>query len=370
MTASQSATDVRHMLRACSVAKNAIGTAEPNPTVGCVIAIGDSIVAEGWTQAFGGQHAEVHALSLAGDADLSRATLYVTLEPCCHVGKTPACTDAILKSSIKRVVVGTDDPFPQVAGKGIAALRKGLVEVEVGVARAEAMRSLSPYLKVQTQALPWIIAKWAMTLDGKIATSSGSSRWISSSAARRVVHELRGRVDAVAIGIGTALADDPLLTARPPGPRTPTRIVVDSNARLSPTCQLVETANDTPVMLAVSTQANSAAINKLEQRGVEVFRCEGDNYDRRMDSLLAELCKRRMTNVLFEGGGTLLGSLFDRRQIDEVHAFVSPKLCGGDSASTPLGGHGVAEMGNAIELTDVTWRQIGGDCYLTGRCGK
>jgi diaminohydroxyphosphoribosylaminopyrimidine deaminase/5-amino-6-(5-phosphoribosylamino)uracil reductase len=358
------------MLRACEVAQHARGHAEPNPTVGCVIATDDTVIAEGWTQAYGGDHAEVHAILNAGDADLLDATLYVTLEPCCHHGKTPPCTEVILNTNIKRVVVATEDPFPKVAGKGIEQLRAAGINVELGVARAEATALLAPYLKMQTQGKPWIIAKWAMTIDGKIATSTGDSQWISSPESRRIVHELRGRVDGVMVGIGTAIADDPLLTARPEGARVATRIVVDSDARLPPTSRLAKTASVTPIILAVASDAEQASVNRLENLGIEILQFAGNDYGERLESLLVELGKRRMTNVLVEGGAKLLGSLFDADQIDEVHAFVSPKLTGGQAALSPIGGQGISKMRQAVELTGTSWRQVENDIYASGRISK
>lgn len=358
------------MVHACNLASRSVGFAEPNPPVGCVIGVGDSVVCEGWTQPYGGQHAEAHAISRTDDADLSAATLYVTLEPCCHHGKTPPCTDAILSTGIKRVVVAIEDPFPKVAGQGIAMLLAAGLDIRVGVARAEARRLLAPYMKLQTRAIPWVTAKWAMTLDGKIATSAASSQWISSPASRQVVHDLRGRVDAIMIGIGTAIADNPLLTARPAGARIATRIVVDSKARLPASSRLVETARDVPVILAVCTDADKTATDELEKRGVEVLRCRGIDHGERMDHLMLELGRRRMTNVLVEGGEKLLGGLFDRGQIDEVHAFIAPKLCGGQAALGPVGGHGIASMGNAIELKGIDWREVDGDLYVSGRISE
>ena len=259
--------DKQHMLRAINVARQARGYAEPNPTVGCVIAVGENVIAEGWTQTYGSDHAEVHAIGgIAQEqlANLADATMYVTLEPCCHHGKTPPCTDAILATPIRRVVVAMEDPFPQVAGHGIQQLRESGREVIVGVCEQEAKQLIAPYLKLQRKQWPWIIAKWAMTLDGRIASSTLDSQWISSPASREIVHQLRGRVDAIMVGIGTAIADDPRLTARVPGgivPRVATRIVVDSKAKLPLDSNLVATANEIPVLLAVGPEADDERLS-------------------------------------------------------------------------------------------------------------
>src|SRR5579884_2079657 len=219
------------MRRALELAEHGRGYVEPNPLVGAVVVRDGQLVGEGWHQHYGEAHAEIHALAAAGEGSRG-ATLYVTLEPCCHFGKTPPCTDAVLRAGIRRVVAAMPDPFPAVAGKGAELLRQAGVTVELGIGEAEARRLNAPYLKLLEKRRPWVHAKWAMTLDGKIATRTGDSKWISNEASRRIVHALRGRMDAVIVGAGTALADDPLLTARPPGPRVATRAVLDSTGRL------------------------------------------------------------------------------------------------------------------------------------------
>ena len=224
--------DVRFMARAIELAWRGQGRVEPNPMVGCVIVHGDTIVGEGWHGRFGGPHAEAEALRAAGQR-CRGATLYVTLEPCCHHGKTPPCTEAILAARPARVVVAQRDPFPPVDGGGLRQLTAAGIPVEMGVLQPDARRLNAPYLKLITDRRPWVHAKWAMTLDGKLATRSRDSRWISSEASRRIVHTLRGRMDAILIGRGTAESDDPQLTARPPGPRTALRIVLDSHASLA-----------------------------------------------------------------------------------------------------------------------------------------
>ena len=214
------------------------------------------------------------------------------------------------------------------------------------------------------------LAKWAMTLDGKIATRNGDSRWISSSASRRIVHEIRGRVDGVMIGIGTALTDDPLLTARPPGARVATRIIVDSKARLPIESQLVQTVDQGPVLLASGPDAEPAAQQRLEDAGVELLRCTGANHAARLQELLDELGHRQMTNVLVEGGSQLLGTLADLKEIDEVHAFIAPKLVGGQESPMVCGGLGVSSMTDALPLRDVVIQQIDNDVYVQGRVAK
>jgi diaminohydroxyphosphoribosylaminopyrimidine deaminase / 5-amino-6-(5-phosphoribosylamino)uracil reductase len=254
-----------------------------------------------------------------------------------------------------------------VQGRGIAALRSAGLDVEAGVLQAEAERLAAPYRKLVAAGRPWIIAKWAMTLDGKIATRAGESRWISGPQSRQIVHELRGRVDAIVVGRETAAQDDPLLTARPPGPRTAVRIVLDTRASLSSQSQLVRTAAETPVLVAVGQESSAADRARLGQAGCEVFVCEGSSHAARLDCLLAELGRRRLTNVLVEGGARVLGSLLDAGQIDEVHVFIAPKLFGGAAAATAIAGTGIAAVADALALETQEVRQVADNIYVRGR---
>ena len=336
--------------------------------VGCLVTRGAEIIGEGWHRRYGGAHAEAEALAIAGSRAVG-ATLYVTLEPCCHHGKTPPCAEAIIRAGIRRVVVAQRDPFPAVDGGGIERLQTAGLEVVMGIAERQAKQLNAPYRKLIETGKPWLIAKWAMTLDGKIATTTGDSRWISSPASRSIVHRLRGQVDAILIGRVTAQQDNPQLTARPPGPRLATRIVVDTKARLAGDrqLQLLKTAREVPVLMAVGQQASEVDRNRLTDAGCEVFVCSGNTPAGRLDSLLAELGRRRMTNVLVEGGGRLFGSLLDLRAIDEVYAFVAPKLVGGHDAPTAMAGQGTATIREAIELLDLRIEEIDGDVCLHGR---
>jgi diaminohydroxyphosphoribosylaminopyrimidine deaminase/5-amino-6-(5-phosphoribosylamino)uracil reductase len=362
----QSELDRWHMARALELAAQGEGHVEPNPMVGCVVVRGAEIIGEGWHRRFGGAHAEVEALKLAGPR-AAGATMVVTLEPCCHQGKTPPCSQAVVGAGVRRVMVAQRDPFPGVAGGGVAELEAAGMEVEVGLLEAEARRLNAPYLKLQETGRPWVLAKWAMTLDGKIATRTGSSQWISSAESREIVHELRGRVDAIVVGRQTAQSDDPLLTARPAGPRTALRVVVDTRASRSSPSQLARTAGDLAGVVAVGPGAPAAEQPRLARAGCEVFLCRADNHAARLDELLTELGRRRLTNVLVEGGGELMGSLLDAGQIDEVHVFIGPKLVGGAAAVSPVAGGGIAEMSQALALKDPQFRQVGSDAYLTGR---
>jgi len=361
-----SALELWHRRRALELAAGGRGGVEPNPMVGCVIVRGAEIIGEGWHRRFGGPHAEVEALRIAGPR-AAGATMHVTLEPCCHEGKTPPCTEAVIAAGLRRVVVACRDPFPQVAGGGVARLREAGIQVDVGLAEREARRLNAPYFKLVETGRPWVIAKWAMTLDGKIATRAGQSRWISCEASRAIVHELRGGVDAIVVGRETAVRDDPQLTARPPGPRTALRIVLDTRAALPSESRLVRTAGEVPVLVGVGAAAGQPDRRRLVDAGCEVFECGGETHADRLASLLDELGRRRLTNVLVEGGGRVLGSFLDLGQIDEVHVFVAPKLIGGAEAPGPLAGRGFAEVAEGLELDAPEMRPVGNDVYVHGR---
>ncbi|MFO0807927.1 MAG: bifunctional diaminohydroxyphosphoribosylaminopyrimidine deaminase/5-amino-6-(5-phosphoribosylamino)uracil reductase RibD [Gemmataceae bacterium] len=329
--------DTAWMRRALELAEHGRGAVEPNPLVGAVIVHERTIVGEGWHRTFGGPHAEVFALEAAGDAARG-ATLYVTLEPCCHFGKTPPCADAVIRAGIARVVAAMADPFPRVAGGGIAKLREVGIAVDVGVCEAEAVRLNAPYLTLLRDGRPYVHAKWAMTLDGKIATMTGDSKWISGPASRARVHELRGRMDAIVVGAGTVRADDPLLTARPPGPRVATRIVLSRSGTLPAGCQLLRTRDVAPVEVVSMP----------------------------VPELLTELGRRRMTNVLVEGGAEVFASFFAARAVDELHVFVAPRVLGGRDALSPVGGVGPAMIRDALPLVRWESEHVGDDVYLHG----
>lgn len=356
--------DLFWMRRALAEAEQGRGSVEPNPMVGAVLVREGRLIGVGHHERFGGPHAEVHALSRAAESARG-ATLYVTLEPCSHFGKTPPCTDALRASGVSRVVVAMPDPFPRVAGRGLAQLREAGVAVEVGLEADTARRLNAPYLKRLATGLPYVTAKWAMTLDGKIATATGDSRWISGPRSRALAHELRGRMDAIAVGIGTALADDPSLTARPPGPRTPSRVVLDSSARLPLGGQLASTAREVPVWVAVAGPAPSDRRAALKAAGCDLIVTPGDGPVP-IIPLLQELGRRGVTNLLVEGGSRVLGAFLDARQIDAVDVFLAPTLEGGPHGFPPVRGAGVSKMADAWRLERTTLSAVDGDVRLQG----
>ena len=350
------------MQRALALAARGRGRVEPNPMVGCLLVRNGRVVGEGFHRRYGGPHAEVEALRAAGPAARG-ATAYVTLEPCCHIGKTPPCTDALLAAGVKRVVAAMRDPFPKVCGRGMETLRKAGVKVAAGLCEQQAMRLNGPYLKRQRLGLPWVILKWAQSIDGKIATRTGDSKWISDERSRRWVHRLRSRVDAVLIGVGTVIADDPLLTCRHGRPlRVATRIILDPHLRTPGQAQLVRTASSVPTMIVTAVeQAATAKCRRLERAGVQVLavRSLRDGLDLR--GVLGKLAKAGMSNILVEGGGRTFGTFLDAGLADEAIVFVSRRLIGGEAARSALGGTGPKTMQNVRHPWQVTLRRCGAD---------
>ena len=352
--------DTKMMRRALELAGRGRGRVEPNPMVGAVLCRSDVIVGEGFHERFGGPHAEVNALAQAG-MRAQGATLYVNLEPCCHQGKTPACTRAVIEAGVSRVVMAMEDPFEAVAGRGRKELTEAGIEVRVGLLEAEARTLNAPYIKLRTRGIPFFTAKWAMTLDGKTATRTGDSRWVSSEVSRQYAHGLRNLTDAVLIGVGTALADNPTLTCRVPNGRNPRRIVVDSFARIPIHSQLVETVSEAPLIVAVTEQAEVERIAELESAGCQVLRLPARAGRVDLSALAVELGRMELTNVLCEGGATLSAGLLETKLIDRVVVFVAGKLAGGQNAPGAIGGLGISEMADAIVLEDLEVRILGQD---------
>ena len=363
-------TDREHLSHAIELAERGWARVSPNPAVGAVIVRDGEILGEGWHAEYGGAHAEVAAIAAAGDADLSGATLYVTLEPCCHHGKTPPCTDAILGARIGRVVVGSDDPTEKASGRGLGILRDEGVDVDVadGELASRARLLNQAFRKHARTGRPWVLFKSAMTLDGKVATHTGDSKWISGETSRALGHQWRASVDAVAVGIGTALSDDPQLTARFDGVhRQPRRIVFDSEARLPLDSQLVQSAPDLPLTVVVGRAAKRAATDALEMAGAEIVVATGENEPARVRSALAQLGAEGLTSILLEGGPRLAGAFFDAGEIDEVRFFLAPVLLGGRTARDAIEGVGSEKIAGALPALTLECSRIGQDILLSAR---
>ncbi len=374
------ASDESWMRRALRLAARGAAHTSPNPMVGAVIVADGYVIGEGYHHAVGGPHAEVWALREAGDAARG-ATMYVTLEPCSHYGRTPPCTDAIIAARLGRVVAAVLDPDPRVNGAGVAKLRAAGIEVEVGVLEAEARALNAPYFKHKATGLPLVSLKLAMSLDGKIATRTGESKWITGERVRRFAHKLRAIHDAVMVGIGTVLADDPKLTVRISNLESRIsnrRIVVDSLARTPPTAALL-TADRRPPVIAVTDAAPHERVAALREAGAEVWVLAGEGQEasscptgRRVDlsGLMRRLGEQQVQSVLIEGGGTLASAALAAGLVDRVYFLIAPLIIGGAAAPTAVGGEGIARLADAWHITNMKMRRIGEDVLITGEVAR
>ncbi|TXD36872.1 bifunctional diaminohydroxyphosphoribosylaminopyrimidine deaminase/5-amino-6-(5-phosphoribosylamino)uracil reductase RibD [Lujinxingia vulgaris] len=363
----QKPTDGEYMAQAIELARRAEGRTRPNPMVGCVIVRDGEVIGRGYHVRAGEDHAEIAAIKDAG-GDVEGAELFVNLEPCSHFNRTPPCSDAIIRHKIARVVVGTIDPNPKVSGRGVRRLRDAGIEVVEGVLDAESRALNAPFFKHITTGMPWTVAKWAMTLDGKIASSTGDSRWITDEPARERVHQLRDRLDAILIGSGTLLADNPRLTCRIEGGRDPVRFVLDTSLRSTPDLAIYNLDDsDAPTMVLCADDADPTRAEALMARpNVEVIHVARDaSGGLDLEHVLRTIASRDLLSVLVEGGATLHGALFDRGLVDYAYAFVAPKVVGGGGPS-PLGGRGFELMNDAVTLSAPALERLGDDLLLHG----
>lgn len=366
----QTDTDFQHLARSIELAERGRGWVSPNPLVGAVVACAGEVCGEGFHGALGGPHAEREAIAACGEADLAEATLYVSLEPCCHHGRTPPCTGAILQAGLRRVVVASDDPSTKAAGRGLGILRDEGVEVRSadGELARRARLLNQPFRKHARTGRPHVTLKMAMTLDGRVATAGGDSRWISGEQSRALVHRRRAEVDAVAVGIGTVEADDPRLTARfEAAPRQPRRVVFDSTARLSTGSALVREAPDVPLTVVVSRAAPRSAVVGLEAAGAEVLVAPGEHAPARVRSALDALGVAGITSLLLEGGPRLAGAFLDAGEVDELELFVAPLVIGAAGARSPVEGTGTERIVEGLRAEDLRCERSGEDLLLRAR---
>jgi diaminohydroxyphosphoribosylaminopyrimidine deaminase / 5-amino-6-(5-phosphoribosylamino)uracil reductase len=359
-----------YMARALELAACARGNTGNNPAVGAVVVRDGRVVGEGFTQPPGQAHAEVVALRQAGEFARG-ATVYVTLEPCCHYGRTPPCSDALISAGVAEVHIATLDPNPLVSGGGKSALEGAGISTVVGEREAEARRSMEAWLTYIQKRRPMVIAKYAMSLDGKIATAGGESRWITGPQARQLAHRLRSQVGSIVVGVNTAIVDDPQLTARDeagrPLDRQPLRVVIDSTARIPLSRKVVSGVLPGKTVVAVGAHADSLRCRQLEALGNAVITLPERDGRVDLDAVLRNLAADwEVTSCLVEGGGSLLGTFFDDRLVDKVVAFVAPKLIGGRDAPGPIGGRGAVDMASVLQLRDWTWELAGEDLVVVG----
>jgi diaminohydroxyphosphoribosylaminopyrimidine deaminase/5-amino-6-(5-phosphoribosylamino)uracil reductase len=361
--------DAQHLRRAIELASEARGMTSPNPLVGAVVVKSGRVIGEGFHTAAGRPHAEREALAACKE-DPAGATMYISLEPCAHEGRTPPCTEAIVAAGIKRVVVASDDPTEKANGRGLGILRDEGIAVEMrnGEESRAARLINQPFRKHARTGRPLVVMKAAMTLDGKVATSSGDSQWISGEDSRARAHRWRAEMDAVVVGIGTALADDPLLTARVEAvPRQPSRVVFDSEARLPLDSKLVQSIHDAPLIVICGRAAPRTATEGLEATGAEVIVVTGENEGARVAAALDELGSRGIQCVLLEGGPHLTGAFLDAGEIDVAATFVAPMLAGGRNAKPPVEGEGVERIAAARRALSTEVEQIGDDVLISAR---
>lgn len=355
------------MRKALALAKKGIGKTSPNPAVGSVVEKGGHVIAGGWHRKAGGPHAEIEALRAAG-ADARGATLYVTLEPCCHFGRTPPCTDAIMASGIKKVVVGAGDPNPKVAGKGVAALRAAGIEVVEGVLSSECSAINEAYNKFITKGLPFVTLKLAASLDGRIAAPGGESKWITGVESRRLVHRMRAQNDAVMVGAETALKDDPELTVRLASGRNPVRVVLDSRLRLPVASKVFNGVREARARLVIFTSkdASELRVKKVRETGAEVVRLTQAATGLPLKKVLKALAGQGTTSVLVEGGGKLAASLLKERLVDALVVFYGPVMIGGDGLPMSAG-LGLKGLKDAPRFKDLRVKKAGDDFIVEGR---
>ena len=357
------------MEEALELALKGLERVSPNPLVGAVVVHRGSVIGRGYHQRYGGPHAERAALHDAGRC--AGADLYVTLEPCAHHGKTPPCCEAVLEAGIRRVFYAVSDPNPLTRGKGPRWLRQRGVEVHGGLLRREALSQNAPYFFWRKNNRPWVILKWAMSIDGKIATAGGESQWITGSKARARAHSIRRRVDAIMVGTGTALADDPLLTPRPARGRVPLRVILDRQGRLPLKLKLLSTSRSAGpgARLYVSTEgANSSRrLGELKRRGVEILLVPQRAGRLDLDRLLKELSAMGVSQVLVEGGAGLAGSFARGSLVQEITAFIAPRILGGDRALSPVEGDGFKKLADSLQLSGLRQESLGPDILLSAR---
>ncbi len=359
------------MKRAIELAQRGIGYTSPNPLVGAVIVKNGKIIGEGYHGYYGGPHAEINAFKNITE-DVKDATMYVTLEPCSHFGKTPPCAEAIVKNGIHKVIIGMKDPNPIVAGRGIRILEENGIEVVCGILEDEVKKLNEIFIKYITKEIPFCILKTAMTLDGKISTATGDSKWITNEKSREYVHKLRHQVSAIMVGIGTVLTDNPRLTTRLKGDksRNPIRVIVDTYCRIPLEVEVLKTDFDTKTIIATTEKADDTKLKVIRNKGVDIIITPLKNGRVDLDYLMKKLGERKIDSVLLEGGSTLNYSAIKEGLVDKVISFIAPKIIGGSTAKTPIGGEGIESIGKAISINNINIKRFHEDIMIEGYIGK
>ena len=359
--------DEKYMKYALTLARKGLGKVNPNPLVGAVLVKSGKIIGEGYHEFYGGAHAEINALKSACES-VEGATLYVTLEPCSHYGKTPPCVEAIIKNKIAKVIIGSLDPNPLVSGKGILRLKEAGVQVVTGVLEGECKKLNEVFMKYIEKKEPFVMLKSAMTLDGKIATVTGESKWITSEAARHEVHQLRNAFSGIMVGVETIIQDDPQLTCRIMNGRNPIIIVVDSRLRIPMTSKIL--TGESKVIVATTKQAEESKISQLQELGISVLILKSHNGRVDLKQLMRQLGQLGIDSILLEGGASLNDSALKAGIVDKVQFYIAPKIIGGEKAKTPVGGEGIKHLEDAIQIKDLKMQVVGNDIVLEGYVGR
>ncbi|AUO15608.1 bifunctional diaminohydroxyphosphoribosylaminopyrimidine deaminase/5-amino-6-(5-phosphoribosylamino)uracil reductase RibD [Clostridium taeniosporum] len=357
-----------YMDLALELAKKGIGKVNPNPLVGAVIVKDNEIIGTGYHEQYGGKHAEVNAIKNATKA-VEGSTIYVTLEPCSHYGKTPPCVNLIIEKKIKKVVIGMLDPNPLVSGKSIKKLKENNIEVVVGVKEKECKKLNEVFIKYITSNLPFVVLKSAISLDGKIATTSGESKWITSKEARRDGHLLRNKLSAIMVGINTIIKDNPELTCRIENGRNPIRIIVDSTLKISLDSKVIKN-NDNLTIIATTRYANKSKKEKLLNANIRVI--EVNDKDKKVDlkELMRFLGNLKIDSVLIEGGGTLNFSALEEDIVDKVRFYIAPRILGGETSKSSIGGKGFYRLSDTVKLKDLTYEKLSEEIVIDGYVNK
>lgn len=357
--------DEYYMKLALGLAEKARGRVNPNPMVGGVIVKGDQIIGRGYHKSYGGAHGEINAFENARE-DVEGATIYINLEPCSHYGKTPPCVDKIIEKKIGRVIIGCLDPNPLVGGKGVEKLRKSGIEVVTGILEEECKALNEVFMKYIIEKKPFVTMKVAMSLDGKIATKTGESKWITNSKSRENVHRLRDEVSGIMVGVNTVIADNPELTSRVKNGRNPIRIIVDSKLRIPLDSKVLKNQEEAKTIIATTNKADMEKKKRIEQKGVKVLIIKSLEGRVDLEDLMLRLGEEKIDSILLEGGSTLNFSALDQSIVDKVQVYIAPKIIGGEKSKTPVGGRGIEALGDGFQLKDISYRRLDEDLLIEG----
>lgn len=357
--------DEYYMDLAIKLAKQGIGKVNPNPMVGAIIVKNNKVIGKGYHEEYGGKHAEINAIESAIE-NLDGSTMYVNLEPCSHFGKTPPCVEKIIESNISKVVIASVDPNPLVRGKGVKKLIDAGIEVKVGVLDEENKKLNEVFMKYIVHKKPFVVMKVAMSLDGKIATITGESKWISCEESRRCVHKLRSEVMGILVGINTVIKDDPMLNCRLENGKNPIRIIVDTTLKIPINSKIISSSNVIRTIIVTTRKANVNSINLLKEKGVEILIVNSKDNLVDLEDMIIKLGELNIDSILIEGGSKLNFEVINANIVDKIQVYIAPILIGGEDSKTPIGGNGILHLNDAFKLSKMDYKNIGSDIFIEG----